>query len=57
MQERCIALAFQSLQQTPHVPFALANLLGCLPLGDQSLLGFLQGDQPVAVLLRHEKCS
>jgi hypothetical protein len=57
MQERCVALPFQSLQQAPHMPFALANLLGRLPLGDQPLLGFLQCDQPVAVLLRHEKCS
>jgi hypothetical protein len=26
-------------------------------LRNQPLLGFLQCDQPVAILLRHEKCS
>src|SRR5664280_1018036 len=39
------------------MPLALADLLGGLPLRDQALPGFLQCDQPVAVSLRHEKCS
>src|SRR5687767_771396 len=39
------------------MPLALADLLGCLPLRDQALPCFLQCDQPVAVSLRHEKCS
>ena len=33
------------------------HLLGRLPLRNQSLLGLLECDQTVAVLLRHEKCS
>jgi hypothetical protein len=39
------------------MPLALADLLGGLSLRDQALLCFFQCDQPVAVLLRHEKCS
>src|ERR1039457_2721019 len=39
------------------MPLALADLLGGLPLRDQALPGFLQCHQPVAVSLRHEKCS
>jgi len=40
MQERRVALAFQPLQQSPHMPFALADLLGRLPLCDQPFLAF-----------------
>ena len=57
MHDRLVALGFQLLQQPANMPLALADLFGRLPLRDQALLGFLQCDQPVAVPLRHEKCS
>ncbi len=46
------AFALQSLQESAHIPLALADLLGGLPLRDQALPCFLQCDQPVAVSLR-----
>ena len=57
MHQNPVAFALEALQQPAHMPFALADLLGGLPLRNQALLCFLQCDQPVAVLLRHEKCS
>jgi hypothetical protein len=35
------------------VSFGLPQFFRRLALCDQLLLGFLQGDQPVAILLRH----
>jgi hypothetical protein len=52
-----VALALEAIQQPANMPLALADLLGGLPLRDQSLPRFLQSDQPVAVSLRHEKYS
>src|ERR1022692_807633 len=57
MHDCPVALALQFLQQPPNMPFALPDLLGSLPLRDQPLLCLFQCDQPVAVPLRHEKCS
>src|SRR5580704_12185979 len=57
MHQRRVAFALESLQQPANMPLALADLLGGLPLRDQAFLRFLQSDQPVAVSLRHEKCS
>ena len=57
MHDGLVALALQTLQQSTNMPLALADLLGRLPLRDQALPGFFQCDQPVAVLLRHEKYS
>jgi hypothetical protein len=56
MRDGCIASALELLQQPTYMPFALSDLLGSLPLCDQPLLGLLECDQSVAVLLRHEKC-
>jgi hypothetical protein len=52
-----VAFALHALQQPPNMPLALPDLLGGLFLRNQSFLGFFQGDQPVAVSLRHEKYS
>jgi hypothetical protein len=57
MHQSSVAFALEPPQQPPNMPLALPDLLGGLPLRDQPLLGFLQCDQPVAVSLRHEKCS
>jgi hypothetical protein len=57
MHQGSIAFALQTLQQPANMPFALAEFRGSLPLRDQTLPCFLQCDQPVAVSLRHEKCS
>src|SRR6185369_3677654 len=58
MYQRPVAtVSLQALQQTTHMSLALADLVGGLPLGDQPLPCFLQCDQPVAILLLHEKCS
>ncbi|HEX3748086.1 MAG TPA: hypothetical protein VHW09_29350 [Bryobacteraceae bacterium] len=52
-----VPFALQPVQQPANMPFGLADLLGGLPLCNQPLPCFLQRDQTVAVLLRHEKCS
>jgi len=48
-----VALAAELRQQPPHLPFAEADLLGGLLLGDQFLVGFVQRHQPVALSLCH----
>ena len=49
-----VALAAELRQQPPHLPFAEADLLGGLLLGDQLLVGFVQRHQPVALSLCHQ---
>src|SRR5712691_6715288 len=56
MHQRSVALALQAPQEPANVPLALADFLGGLPLRNQALSCLLQGDQPVAVSLRHQKC-
>jgi hypothetical protein len=57
MHEGRVAPGIQLLQQSTNVPLALVEFRGGLPLRDQSLPCFFQCDQPVAILLRHEKYS
>jgi hypothetical protein len=44
----------QLAQQSPHLPFGNADLLGRLLLRNQFLLGLFQGHQPVSFGLRHQ---
>ena len=57
VDDRLVALPFQLYQQSADMSFGLPDLQSGLSLSDQPLLGFLQSDQPIAVPLRHEKCS
>jgi len=47
------ALAAELRQQPPELPFAEADLLGGLLLGDQLFVGFVQRHQPLALSLCH----
>jgi hypothetical protein len=49
-----VAFAAELGQQSPALPFAEADLLGGLLLGDQLFVGFLQRHQPVALSLCHQ---
>jgi hypothetical protein len=53
VHDSLIASPLQRSQQTPHVPFGDSQFLGCLPLGNQFLLGLFQGHQPVSLGLSH----
>src|SRR5450432_957194 len=57
MYQGLVAFGCQLLQKPANMPLTLTDFLRGSPLRDHSLFGFLQGDQPVAVSLRHEKCS
>ena len=54
MNDGMVALFAQPDQQPPELPFAEADLLGGLLLGDEFLVGFLQRHQPVALSLCHQ---
>jgi hypothetical protein len=56
MHHSLIALLSHLHQKSSDMTLALPHFFGCLSLCDQPLLCFLQRDQPVAVLLCHEKC-
>jgi hypothetical protein len=49
-----VSAPLQFPQQPSHVPFCYPQLFGCLLLGDQLLLRFLQGHQAVPFGLRHQ---
>ena len=51
------ASAAELRQQPPHLPFAEADLLDGLLLGDQLFAGFVQRHQPVALSLCHQQLS
>jgi len=54
MNDRPVSFLPQLAQQSPHLPFGDADLLGGLLLRDQLLLGPLQGIQPVSLGLVHQ---
>src|ERR1035438_8007274 len=57
MDYRPVSLPPQLAQESPHLSLRDADLLGGLFLGDQFLLGLLQGPQPVSLGLGHQQLS
>jgi len=54
VDHRLVAPFFQCVQQPLHLPNAHPQLLACINLCDQLLLGFLQRHEPVSIGLGHQ---
>jgi hypothetical protein len=54
MDYRPVSFPPQLAQEPPHLSLRDAELFGGLFLGDQFLLGLLQGHQPVSLGLGHQ---
>jgi hypothetical protein len=54
MDDRLVSFPPQFAQESPHLSLRHADLRGCLLLGNQFLLGLLQGHQPVSLGLGHQ---